>query len=381
MFEEHELINGQYEVLRSLAGGMGIVYIVMDQVTGNHYAIKTIKDAILQNAEAVQRFEREARTWINLGSHPNIVHAVTFHRGRLPLLILEYIDGPNLRRLLSSEPGGLDFSEIYHLSLQIARGLAFAHMPGPQAKRNAVVHRDLKPDNVMITNSHVAKLTDFGLAKALDDSILTAPYSAMGSLPYMPPEQFEDARSAGVRSDIYSFGVMIYEMVAGTRPFTGGSSPELMHKIFNCIPSPISDFRGDVPDALRTLIEACMEKRAENRPESLLPVIEELEKLAGQCRSEAAPCPGCGYVPRKQHLLCPLCGVEKPKEPSPVPEPTPIRLCVCGEQVPADFQFCVCCGKPLVPPPLDPTCPSCGAVNPADFRFCQECGQRLPQSA
>jgi serine/threonine-protein kinase len=379
MFQEHELINEQYEVLRTLAGGMGYVYIVIDQVTGNHYAIKTIKDAILQNPEAFQRFEREARTWINLGTHPNIVHAVTFHRGSLPLLILEYIDGPNLRRLLSSEPGGLDFSEVCHLALQIAEGLSFAHSPDVSGRKTAIIHRDLKPDNVMITTAHVAKLTDFGLAKTMEDSVLTAPYSAMGSLPYMPPEQFVDARSANTRSDIYSFGVMLYEMLAGTRPFTGGSSPELMHKIFHCLPTPIRELRGDTPSTLKSIVEACMEKRTEDRPDSLIPVISDLKSFAAQSADQRTPCSCCGYVARKQHVLCPLCGAEEAQTKRDGAGSAEMLRCVCGEQMPTDFRFCVGCGKSLIASaPKAAECPSCGVINPPDFRFCQICGHKMP---
>ena len=378
MFKEHELINGQYEVQRTLAGGMGYVYIVHDQVTGNQYAIKTIKDAIQQSPEACQRFEREARTWINLGLHPNIVHAVTFHRGKQPLLLLEYIQGPNLRRLLSSEPGGLDFYEIYYLALQIAKGLDYAHshvFPGAAAV--GVVHRDLKPDNVMITTSHMAKLTDFGLAKARDDSALTAPCSAMGTLPYMPPEQFMDARTADGKSDLYSFGVMLYEMVTGARPFSGSSSPELMHKIFHTTPAPVEELRGGVSHPLALLIRACMQKDAAARPVSARPVIDQLEELIAKERKPAARCRVCGYVPRKQHMLCPLCGAERVEE---VPTQTALQRCVCGEEMPQDYRFCLSCGRTLGLPAGEVACPACGSGNPPGFQYCQSCGNKLPLS-
>ncbi len=372
MYREKDIINGQYEVLRRLTGGMGYVYIAVDQVSERTLAIKTLKDELLEIPEATGRFEREAKTWINLGSHEHIVHAIAFQRGPHPLLLLEYIDGLSLHRLLRNEPGGLTFGQVVRFGLQMAEGLGYAHCcPMPRGTRG-VVHRDLKPGNIMVTRSCGAKLTDFGLALAQTDSEMTSSRATLGTLPYMPPEQWKNAHTVTPRADIYAFGAVMYEMLAGVRAFTAQSPPELMYQVHNLAPPPMSDFRNDVDPALIDLVMRCLCKEAEGRPESAAAVAEELEVISRNVSPEhptSPACLRCSYVPNKLHLRCPVC--DNPL--STADQSLNKGACPCGACLPSEYRFCIYCGRSR-----DASlCPACGNVNPSPFRFCCRCGLRL----
>ncbi len=374
MYHEKDIINGQYEVRRRLMGGMGYVYIAIDQVSERTLAIKTLKDELIGIPDATARFEREGKTWINLGNHDNIVHAIAFQRGRSPLLLLEYVDGLSLQRLLRDEPGGLAVGQAICFAQQIANGLAYAHrcpMPGGTC---GVIHRDLKPGNIMITRSCVAKLTDLGLALGRAESRLTSTHAALGTLPYMPPEQWQNAHTVTHQADIYALGAVLYEMLAGVRAFTGQSPAELMYQVHNLAPPPISDFRDNIDPALVKLVMQCLAKRPEDRPESAFHVAEQLETIdrpVSPNRSASPSCLQCGYVPNKRHLSCPVCD-----RPFRVRQRSPHESegkCSCGAVVPGDYRFCTRCGRER----NVAFCAVCGERNLADFRFCCHCGAPL----
>ncbi len=375
MYEKQELINNQYEVLERLAGGMGYVYIVLDQVSEKTFAIKTLKDELLENKIAAVRFEREARTWINLGAHENVVHALSFQRGKQPLLILEYVDGLNLQRIVSAEPAGLSMVQVLNFATQMADGLAFAHgcqMPGGTT---GVVHRDLKPGNIMITSHGVAKLTDFGLARAQDDSELTCSGKAMGTFPYMPPEQWKDAHSVTGKADIYSLGIVFYEMVVGMRPFPPAAPAEIMFQTLHILPEPVASYRPDVDPQLADLIQRCLNKVPEDRPDSADSIAEELraihDRMAGELNFPAS-CPTCGYVANRESLCCIVCGTTVERQSSRPEEAA--RVCGCGAEVPVAYHFCIQCGKELRPEGM---CGACETTNPPDYQFCCQCGSQL----
>src|SRR5688500_15976160 len=193
MKNDRLLISEQYEVRQQLEGGMGCVYIAFDQVTQMMYALKTLKEDLKTHPTAGARFDREARMWIQLGAHEHVVRAISYYRGALPLLMLEYIDGPTLGHLIAAEPNGMAISEVLLLGVQLAQGLGHAHRFRPPGKSLGIVHRDFKPANVLVSRKRIAKVTDFGLARAHEASDLTDSNHLLGTLPYMAPEQWVDA--------------------------------------------------------------------------------------------------------------------------------------------------------------------------------------------
>ncbi len=303
---------------------------------------------------------------------------ISFQRGKQPLLILEYVDGLSLRRIVSSEPAGLSLMQVLAFAVQMMEGLAFAHecpMPGGKI---GVVHRDLKPGNIMVTKEGIAKLTDFGLARAQDDSELTASGNAMGTFPYMPPEQWKDAHSVTGKADIYSLGVVLYEMIAGMRPFPSATPAEIMFQTLHIDPEPVGTYRPDVDPELADLIVRCLRKAPEDRPESAQALVRELGAIQSRLASESdfpAPCSACGYVANRELLRCIVCGTTTEKQPSQ-PEAT-VRQCRCGCKIPAEYRFCVRCGERQQ---KEETCGNCGTTNPPEYQFCGQCGSQLPGS-
>lgn len=379
MYDIDSIINNQFEVRKRLVGGMGYVYIVFDQVTQGLMVIKMLKDEYRQLPEACQRFEREARAWINLSlrAHSNIVRAILFHRHPEPLLVEEYIDGPSLQQLLRSEPIGLALTQTVAFALQIARGLHHAHTCALPGGKRGVIHRDLKPGNVMITRTGVAKLADFGLAKVIDDSSPGSPSRVLGTVRYMPPEQFYNSHAVREQADIYTYGMMVYEMITGHLPFPPGGLADIMFHAKKTRPEPIGTYRADVPAALVELILHCLRKKPERRPGSIEDVVVRLEKIQQELDPQAEPhppCLGCGYIPNKEYLHCPVCG--QPPEPAREPESLPGRQCACGQAIRPQFRFCIHCGQAYQDTLI---CPTCTQSNPLHHRFCSQCGQRLTE--
>ncbi len=349
-FHSNDRINNQYRVQKQFAGGMGVVYIAVDEVTKRRLAIKTLSDRLLNDRIAVERFEREARCWINLGQHDNIVHAISFHRADLPLLFLEFIEGPTLAQLLKSEPAGLDCAEMVQLSLQLCSGLRYSHTcPMPNGSVG-VIHRDIKPGNILLSKQGVPKLTDFGLVKSQNDTFLKT--GVLGTPLYMSPEQSENSHNVTMKTDVYSLGVVLYEMITGIRPHRGHS---------------IAMFRPDADTDLIQLVESCLEHDAANRPTSQ-ELLHELQVLQQRLETSALPCPKCSYRPRKQHLYCPICGVDRESTM------TGQWRCGCGKPNREGFAFCLGCGKPRQ---IAAHCNLCGKTNPEGYGYCTWCGSKM----
>jgi len=266
---------GPYEVLAPLgAGGMGEVYRARDQRLGRNVAIKVLPDAVTTHPDRLLRFEQEARAAGAL-NHPGIldVHDVGSYQG-LPYLVFELLEGQTLRDALAA--GRLPLSKALDLALQIARGLAAAHDKG-------IVHRDLKPANVFVTTDGRTKILDFGLAKlgeaepsrvderaetdADTSQMLTDPGRLLGTAGYMSPEQVRGA-TVDHRSDIFSFGCLLYEMLTGRRAFQGKTTAETLASILHNDPPGLADPETGLPPGLRTLISRCLEKRPEERFQS-----------------------------------------------------------------------------------------------------------------
>ncbi|MEI8348874.1 MAG: serine/threonine-protein kinase [Candidatus Omnitrophota bacterium] len=275
----------RYEIRTMLKGGMGVVYICYDHETKVDYALKTFKEEADDDfADKNDFFEKEVTVWINMGICPNIVRAYEAENfeGRL-FIVLEYIAPDEIgRNTLTHYLGDLDLPRALNFSIQFCHGMEYAYSRGVDA------HRDIKPDNIMITVDKVVKITDFGLAKAFQEVELKKDIISLdekpglstflnkgrvicGTLPYMAPEQFDGYADA--RSDVYSFGVTLYQMAAqGRPPFKGRNieAYERMHK------------SGDIPclsSRLFPVIQKCLAKRPQDRFQSFSRVREELEKL------------------------------------------------------------------------------------------------------
>lgn len=353
IFKPNERINNQYLVQKQFAGGMGVVYIAIDEVTKRRLAIKTLSDDLLNNRVAVERFEREARCWINLGRHCNIVHAISFHRGEMPLLFLEFIEGPTLSYLIKSEPAGMDFFEMVNMASQLCDGLCFAHScPMPNGSLG-VIHRDIKPANILLSRMGVPKLTDFGLVKTQNDACQTT--GILGTFLYMSPEQCVNSHQVTTKADVYSLGVVLYEMLTGNRP-------QRKHSI--------AMSRPDADPDLVQLVEGCLEHAAENRPTSK-ELLRELQAMQKRFVSPADPCPVCSYRGRKESLYCPVCGTDRASIMNGQ------WRCGCGKPNRLTFAFCLDCGSRRAD---TARCSVCDNANPTTYRFCVSCGSRISSS-
>jgi serine/threonine-protein kinase len=273
---------GEYRILRRLGeGGMGSVYLGYQEGAGRHVAIKVLPDHLAGNQASLDRFYREAKSG-SLLSHPNIVRNVAIGQDRATrkhYLVLEYVDGPSAHALLDRF-GRLSVGDAVHITLDIARALEHAHS-------RSVVHRDIKPDNILLTLTGVAKLADLGLAKRTDEtSHLTAARQGFGTPYYMPYEQAMNARSADGRSDIYALGATFYHLVTGEVPFPGSSHLEIVDKKSLGFFTPAGSLNPDVPAALDRILERMLARDPGDRYQTASELIVDLERA-----NLAAPVP------------------------------------------------------------------------------------------
>ncbi len=248
---------GDYEVLATLgAGGVGGVYKVRHRITGRVEALKVLLPARSLDGESRERFLREARVHANL-QHPNIASVLTAFESEYGLvLVMELVEGESLGAYL--ERGRLTWDEQLRFAVQALSGLAYAHSRG-------VIHRDIKPENLLIDSAKTLKITDFGLAKTETDLRLTATGTPMGSVYYLSPEQVTRGDALDHRADIYSMGVILYQLATGRRPFRGNHAYELMRAHVEEQPTPPDEIDATIPAAYSRAILKAMAKKPEDR--------------------------------------------------------------------------------------------------------------------
>ncbi len=283
-----------YTILEKLGeGGMGQVYLAEDGRLKRKVALKILPVEMASDPERLARFKREAETVATL-NHPNIVtiHSVEEADG-VHFLTMEWVEGQTLGDMVARGP--LPVEKVFTVAIPMADALASAHSKG-------IMHRDLKPANVMVTDEGRVKILDFGLAKlhleGFDDETREAPTQALtteglaiGTVPYMSPEQVR-GETVDLRTDIFSMGIVLHEMVTGQRPFRGESGADLVSAILRDRPPSVTELQADLPHQLGRLIQRCLEKDPERRFQTAKDVRNELEVLKSEVESGIAPLSG-----------------------------------------------------------------------------------------
>ena len=266
------LLSGRYELLEKIGdGGMAVVYKGKDRLLNRYIAIKILRPDFTKDSTFVENFKRESQAAAGL-THPNIVGVYDVGReGNINYIVMELIEGRTLNDIIAEE-APMDYKRVIDITKQVAAALKVAH-------KNKIIHRDVKPHNIMITNDGVVKLADFGIARAVNDATLSTGSKIVGSVHYFSPEQ---ARGNYVdeRSDIYSLGIVMYEMLTGQVPFDGDNPVTVALKHINEEITPPSELVSGIPPALERAVMKATNKYQTNRYNSAEELIEELDNIA-----------------------------------------------------------------------------------------------------
>lgn len=250
-------INNRYSIIRTLGeGGMANVYLAYDTILDRNVAVKVLRGDLATDEKFVRRFQREALSASNL-YHPNIVQIYDFDSedGQY-YIVMEYVEGKTLKQLLKRR-GSLTITEVIDIMSQVTDGMAHAH-------DSYIIHRDIKPQNIMILDNGMIKITDFGIAMALNSTQLTQTNSVMGSVHYLPPEQAA-GKGSTIRSDIYSMGILMYELLTGQVPYKGDNAVEIALKhLKEPLPS-IRKILPELPQSIENIILKATAKNPQNR--------------------------------------------------------------------------------------------------------------------
>ena len=288
-----DLVAGRYELEELVGtGGMSSVFRARDRQLERLVAIKILHERYADESEYVERFRREARAVARL-THPNIVTVID--RGEdagRQFIVFEYVDGENLKELVG-RTGRLPLRRALELALAMAQGLAFAH-------ENGLVHRDVKPQNVLLNAEGEVKVTDFGIARSLDvDHGVTQTGAVLGTSNYLSPEQ-ANGQPVSPATDVYSLGVVLWELLTGDVPFPGDNFVAVALRHINEPPPPIRQLRPDVPPRLAAVVERALEKDPRRRFPSMVELAAELRRCLAELDDPAASAP---YVPAADETM------------------------------------------------------------------------------
>jgi len=280
---EGRILNNRYKLEEKIGeGGMAVVFRAEDQLLGRKVAVKILRPQFASDVDFVRRFQREAKAAASL-NHPHIVNVYDIGQdGEFHYLVMENVEGIDLKKKLKNE-GKLSIEESLEIVSQIGEALALAH-------RNNIVHCDIKPHNILLTEDNGCKVTDFGIARAVSSATLTHTDSVVGSAPYISPEQAKGDRLTS-SSDIYSLGVVLYELLTGRLPFQGDGPITLALKHIRERPSPPSLYVSNLPQYIEKIVMKSLEKEPEDRypnAESLLDEIETAREIYLQNKSGKA---------------------------------------------------------------------------------------------
>lgn len=276
MIMKGQKINDRYQIIKTIGeGGMANVYLAYDTILDRNVAVKVLRGDLAQDEKFVRRFQREALSASSL-SHPNIVEVydVGEDNGQY-YIVMEYIEGKHLKQLLKKR-GNLTVTEVIDIMLQITDGMALAH-------DSYIIHRDIKPQNIMILENGLVKITDFGIAMAMNAAQLTQTNSVMGSVHYLPPEQ-ASGNGSTLQSDIYSMGILMYELLCGHLPYRGDNAVEIALKhLKEPLPS-IREYLPNLPQSVENVILKATAKNPKNRYADAREMHEDLKTVMDDSR-------------------------------------------------------------------------------------------------
>lgn len=341
------VLNGRYRlVAQQGSGGMAVIYKAIDQALGRTVAVKILRPSLTSDPSFLARFRNEARSVANL-AHPNIV---TVHDvgsdGDTHYIVMEFIEGQDLKRIIRSE-GAVNIDRTLNLSIQICAGIGFAHRAG-------LVHADVKPQNILVTNDDLVKVTDFGIAQALSDAAPGERQSVVwGSPHYFAPEQARGERPSPA-SDVYSIGIVMFELLTGRLPYTGTNQQELaLAHIRDRVPM-VTEFNPTVPEALSNIVYKVMSKepaaryRMADQLRNILVSYQERWKQSGAAPGFVSVAPSPVPAP-----------VTTPPPPAPIPQPVmtppPPPQIIPASVPPAPPQTGYTPAAKVWPPPLQST--------------------------